>query len=155
MQSYRAGLSAGADRVLAQRGAHKLRDGGSVASVITDMLFDHARNVACLAPTQTIEETRRRHRARGISDAHYSGFGDGLGAVLTDLLGEQASRPLISAWSDTYWAIVRTVLRNLDGADATRTCNMSKADRAASRTVASPGIETFAFSWSIEPRWTA
>lgn len=152
MQSYRAGLSAGADRVLAQRGANQLRDGGSVAAVITDMLFDHARNVASLAPTQTIEETRRRHGARGITDAHYSGFGDGLGAVLTDLLGGKASRPLISAWSDTYWAIVRTVSRNLNSTDVAGTGSMSKAGRTASRAAASPGIETFAFSSSTEPR---
>lgn len=120
MQSYRAGLSSGADRVLAQRGANKLRGGGSVAAVITDMLFDHAREVAGLTRLEQIEETRRRHRERGVTNAHYSGFGDGLGAVLTDLLGEQASRSLVSAWSDTYWAIVRTVSPNTGSTDGAK-----------------------------------
>lgn len=112
LQSYRAGLSAGAGRVLAQKGVGRLRDGVSAASVITDMLFDHAREVAGLAPVYEMEETRRRHRTLGITTAHYSGIGDRLGAVMTGLLGEQASTSLVSAWCDTYWAIVRTVAPN-------------------------------------------
>lgn len=109
MQSYRAGLSAGVGRGLAHRGVDELPDRGNVAAVITDMLFDHSREVAGLTPLQNIAETGRRHRARGITYEHYSGFGDNLSAVLTDLLGEQASRSLVAAWGDIYWAIVRSV----------------------------------------------
>ena len=111
MQSHRRDLATAIARYLARRNSHELRDGGSVALLIMDMLFDHARDMAGMVPLQRIEETGRRHRLEGIAADHYSSFGDGLGAAMKDVLGAKASPSLLSAWGDAYWTIVRSVSR--------------------------------------------
>ncbi|MFC4295908.1 globin domain-containing protein [Novosphingobium tardum] len=74
--------------------------------------FDHVRDVVGLPLLRPIEETASRHRALGITPAHYSCFGDFLSVGLKDLLGERATPSFLSAWSNTYWAIVGTISRS-------------------------------------------
>ena len=76
---------------------------------IMDMLFDHALASAGRSNSAQIEETACRHRLIGVTLADYSFFGDGLGAVMKDVLGAEAVPSTVAAWVDTYWAIVRSV----------------------------------------------
>ncbi len=82
-----------------------------VGPVIMDMLFDHAREAGGGRPLVRIAETARQHRRHRLTAQHYSCFGDGLGAVLKDVLGGKASPPVVWAWGDTYWTIVRATLQ--------------------------------------------
>ena len=79
--------------------------------VIMDMLLDHAREIGGSAPLLRIEETARRHRLMKLTAAHYSCFGDALGAAMKSVLGDQATPELLWGWGDGYWSIVRATLR--------------------------------------------
>lgn len=113
MERHRVTLGSALGRYMARRGPYDSSPGGDklTRSAITDMLFDHAREIAGARPLVRIEETARRHRVLGLTPEHYSRFGDGLGAVMKDVLGANASPGLLAAWGDAYWAIVRSLAR--------------------------------------------
>jgi nitric oxide dioxygenase len=113
MERNRVTLGSALGRYMARRRSYDSSAGGEkiLRGAITDMLFDHAREIAGARPLLRIEETARRHRVLGLTREHYSRFGDGLGAVMKDVLGANASPRLLAAWGDAYWAIVRSVAR--------------------------------------------
>jgi len=112
MERHRSRLGSGLGRYMARCGHHDPSAGGKVArGALTDMLLDHAREIAGARPLLRLEETARRHRVLGLTAEHYACFGDGLGAVIKDVLGANASPALLAAWGDAYWAIVRSVSR--------------------------------------------
>jgi nitric oxide dioxygenase len=113
MERNRRDLAAGMERHLTHCGSRALPSPQpEVASrVITDMLFDHARAIAGGTPLFRTGETARRHRGHGLEAAHYTCFGDGLAAVIRDVLGESASPAVLAAWVDAYWGIVRLLWR--------------------------------------------
>ena len=75
-----------------------------------DMLFDYALEICGIpSPIGWREDTGRRHSLLGINARHYACFGDGLGAIMKDVLGEKTSPALLSAWGDTYWNVVRSI----------------------------------------------
>ena len=82
-----------------------------MTQAIMDMLYDHARQLRGYGIPAATPETAARHRALALGTAQYSRFGDALKPVMRDMLGSSATPSMLSAWSDAYWAIVRTVLR--------------------------------------------
>ena len=113
MERIRGPLGSALGRYTARCGPYDPSAGSDkiTRGVITDMLFDHAREIAGTRPLIRIEETARRHRMLGLTAEHYSRFGDGLGTVMKDVLGANASPAVLAAWDDAYWAIVRSVSR--------------------------------------------
>lgn len=81
-----------------------------MTQAIMDMLYDHARQFRGYGMPAGTAETAARHRALALGTAQYSRFGDALKPVMRDMLGSSATPSMLSAWSDAYWAIVRTVL---------------------------------------------
>ena len=75
---------------------------------ITNMLFEHARQLAAAPPVPRAGETERRLQPLNLPERSFSCFGDGLGAVMKDLLRAEASPDVLAAWGDAYWATVRT-----------------------------------------------
>jgi hypothetical protein len=76
----------------------------SVAQTITDRLFEYGRGLAA-APAP-----RAGGPSNGTMDLprrSMSCFGDGLGAVMKDVLGAEASPAVLAAWGDAYWAMAR------------------------------------------------
>ena len=109
MRRYRKDLGLAMERYIAACASGGVRD-GSKALAIMDMLFDHALGISGVPrPAGQIEDTGRRHRMLEINAQHYAYFGDGLGAIMKDVLAEEASPALLAAWGDTYWNIVRSV----------------------------------------------
>ena len=74
---------------------------------ITDLLLDHARQLGLKGPPAGIVEAARHHRTLTIDGVHYACFGDALKPIMKDVLGAKATPPVLAAWGDTYWAIVR------------------------------------------------
>jgi hypothetical protein len=111
MERNRGQLGSALGRYMARAGHYDPSVGGDkiARGAITDMLFDHARAIAGARPLIRIEETARQHRMLGLTAEHYSRFGDGLGTVMKDVLGANASPAVLAAWGDAYWAIVRSV----------------------------------------------
>ena len=112
MQRHRRKLGSAIGRYLAHGGAAHSQRSADIGLVLTDMLFNHADEAAGTFARHRLAETARRHRKLGVTVGDYSCFGDGLGAVMKDVLGTQASPQLLSAWGDAYWAIVRGTHRN-------------------------------------------
>jgi hemoglobin-like flavoprotein len=79
------------------------------AGAIMDMLFDHAARVSSAGEIVRIDRHRARHHRLGIDGRHYSAFGDGLAAIMKDVLGAEARPARLAAWGDAYWAIVSLV----------------------------------------------
>ena len=111
MQLRRRPFAAAMARYLTKLGSNDMRNGGDAALAITDMLFDHTRELAGKSPAPAIEQIARRHHSLGITGDQYSSFGDGLGAIMKDVLRLQAAPTLLSAWGDAYWAIAGAVRR--------------------------------------------
>lgn len=114
MERKRGQLGSAMGRYMARCGPDDPSAGGDkiTRGAITDMLFDHAREIAGARPLIRIQETARQHRLLGLTAEHYSCFGDGLGTVMKDVLGANASPAVLAAWGDAYWAIVRSVSRS-------------------------------------------
>jgi hypothetical protein len=97
---------------MVRRGARGRVPGAAEAAAraIFDMLLDHAR-----APGQPGPALRSGLKPGGgqpgLDTGDFALFGDGLGAVMKDVLGREASPALLWAWSDTYWGLVRPWLR--------------------------------------------
>jgi hemoglobin-like flavoprotein len=99
------------ERSMARQGPHDPSSARTKVRVraIVDMLLDHAGGLGRSGRSPAVAATAQRHRAQAIGGEHYSSFGDGLKPVMKDVLGAKAAAPVIAAWGDAYWAIVRTV----------------------------------------------
>jgi nitric oxide dioxygenase len=112
LQQHRAPLEEALERCMVRRGPYEPSAGRTKATTgaIMDMLLGHAGELAENGPAAGIGETARRHRALALGGEHYACFGDALKPVMKDLLGSNATTPVLVAWTDAYWAIVRMLL---------------------------------------------
>jgi hypothetical protein len=69
----------------------------AVARALMDILLDGARG----------RSTASGLRDLSPSGAQYAMFGDALKPVLQDVLGPRATRELVAAWGDAYWAMAK------------------------------------------------
>lgn len=86
------------------KGRHQVTTGA-----IMGMLLDHAGRISDAGEIAGNERHATDHARLAIDGDHYSAFGDGLGAVMKDVLGADATPALLAAWGDAYWAIVRMI----------------------------------------------
>jgi hemoglobin-like flavoprotein len=80
------------------------------AASIADMLLDHAGGITAQGEISIIPHHAERHQRMAIGGEHYSAFGDGLAAILSDVVPAQASPGFLAAWGDTYWAVTRMIM---------------------------------------------
>lgn len=106
MEQHRAQLEAALERYMAHQGPAAERSGVTTGA-ITDLLLDHARQLDGNGRPAGIVETAQRHRALAIDSVHYACFGDALKPIMKDVLGAKATPPMLAAWGDAFWAIVR------------------------------------------------
>jgi nitric oxide dioxygenase len=112
IEQHRAALDDAFDQHMARHGPDDSAERSKVASAaVMEMLLDHARSLAGRGPANGIVETARNHRALALGAEHYSTFGDGLKPILKDVLRSKATSPVLAAWTDAYWAIVRLLFR--------------------------------------------
>ena len=111
LETQRKQLEAGMSRYMAvsgpfdpSKGRHQVTTGA-----ITDMLLDHARRVSDAGEVAGNDRHAHDHVRLAIDGDHYSAFGDGLGAVMKDVLGADATPALLAAWGDFYWAVARMI----------------------------------------------
>ena len=76
------------------------------AVVLVDLLLDEARQLVESGAFGPLSYVPGEHYLLEITGRHYSRFGDALMPVLRDLLGPIPPRELLSAWVDTFWAII-------------------------------------------------
>jgi hemoglobin-like flavoprotein len=109
MERHRRPLQDTLERYMARQGPYDPSAGRSQATTraIMDMLLGHARRLGEEGCADAIAATAGRHRALALGGEHYSCFGDGLKPVMKDVLGAEATSPVLAAWTDAYWAIVR------------------------------------------------
>lgn len=109
MEQRRAPLEEALERYMARQGPYDPSPGQAkvTTGAIMDMLLGHARQFAGNGPAAGIAETARRHRELALGGEHYACFGDGLKPIMKDVLGSKATSPVLAAWTDAYWAIVR------------------------------------------------
>ncbi len=103
LQGHRQHLSNAMRRYLARWNS------ADITPMLFDMLLDHTSARPEGVPAHEIAETARRHALVGITSNNYSTFGDGLGAVMKDVLGGKSTAGMVAAWGDAYWAIVRSL----------------------------------------------
>jgi hemoglobin-like flavoprotein len=96
------------------------------ATILTELLLRQASLIAGTGQVAGLETTALEHAALGIDGRHYSRFGDALVPILRDSLGINLPREVSSAWSDTFWTIIRA-------AQAKQALTERGADRAAAR----------------------
>ena len=106
MEQHRAQLEAALKRYIARQGTSAGRPDVTTGA-ITDLLLEHARQLDGTGGPAGIVETAQCHRALAIDGVHYACFGDALKPIMKDVLGAKATPPMIAAWGDAYWAIVR------------------------------------------------
>ena len=83
----------------------------AAARAIADMLYGHARQLGDNGAPAGIVEMAQQHPALALGTARLSSFGDALKPIMRDALGAKATPPVLAAWGDAYWAIVRTLRR--------------------------------------------
>ncbi|HEU4967357.1 hypothetical protein [Sphingomonas sp.] len=88
------------------------------AASIADMLLDHAGGITAQGEISIVPHHAERHRRMAIDGEHYSAFGDGLAAILRDVMPAEASPEFLAAWGDTYWAVTRMVMAHAVSAAA-------------------------------------
>ena len=96
------------------------------AAILTELLLRQAGTIAGSGKAAGLETTASEHEALGIDGRHYSRFGDALVPILRDSLGVNLPREVSSAWSDTFWAVIRS-------AQAKRALTERGANRAEAR----------------------
>jgi hemoglobin-like flavoprotein len=96
------------------------------AMILTELLLRQASLIAGSGKAAGLETTAIEHAALGIDGRHYSRFGDALVPILRDSLGFNLPREVSSAWSDTFWSIIRA-------AQAKQALTDRGADRAVPR----------------------
>lgn len=113
MERHRPVLQRAIGRYMARCGRHDRETVRHEAAgrAIMDMLFDYARGVGAGSSWPHLDEAAHRHHLQGVGPGDYSRFGDGLGAVMRDVLGPAATPSLRGAWGDAYWALVRGLRR--------------------------------------------
>ena len=109
MELHRGALEEALERGMARYGppessAIEIR---SATRAIMDMLLRHARPTGGNDGMLEVAETLRQHRALSLGGEHYSCFGDALKPIMKDVLRAKATSPVLAAWTDAYWAIVR------------------------------------------------
>lgn len=111
MQNQRDALEASMSRYMARSGPYDPSKGRHqvTTAALFDMLFDHAGRISAAGEIAGNPRHALRHHELAIDSEHYSSFGDGLGVVMKDVLGAEASSSLLAAWGDAYRAIVRMV----------------------------------------------
>ncbi|HEY5722870.1 MAG TPA: hypothetical protein VIT45_11170 [Allosphingosinicella sp.] len=77
------------------------------AMILTELLLRQASLIAGGGQVAGLETTALEHASLGIDGRHYSRFGDALVPILRDSLGFNLPREVSSAWSDTFWSIIR------------------------------------------------
>jgi nitric oxide dioxygenase len=87
------------------KGRHRVTTGA-----IMDMLLDHAGRISNSGEVAVNERHALDHARLAIDGDHMSAFGDGLGAVMKDVLGEEATPAMLTAWGDLYWAVARMIV---------------------------------------------
>ena len=110
MEQNRGLLEEALERNMARHGPRDPSAGTTTAAIL-DLLLGHPGRLAGDRSTPAVLGTGRRHRALPLGIEHYSCFGDGLKPVMKDVLGSEASSPVLAAWTDAYWATVRTLFR--------------------------------------------
>lgn len=88
------------------------------AVVLTDLLLDEARQLVESGAFGPLGYVTGEHYLLDITGRHYSRFGDALMPALRDLLGPIPPREILSAWCDTFWAIIRAAEGSRVGAVA-------------------------------------
>ena len=78
------------------------------AVVLVDLLLDEARELVESGAFGELGYLPGEHYLLDISGRHYSRFGDALIPALRDLLGPIPPRELLSAWVDTFWAVIHS-----------------------------------------------
>lgn len=97
---------------IAQRMA-PLPDGDSpdrreaVAGSLVALLIKCASNLAAFGAPGDVSEEASRHRSLGIDGRDYSRFGLILTPVLREVIQTPLPPPLLAAWCDAFWMIVR------------------------------------------------
>lgn len=74
---------------------------------IMDTLFENARQLAAARPGSDGRVVKCRFQELDLPKRSLSCFGDGLGAVMKDILRADATPEVVAGWGDAYWAIVR------------------------------------------------
>lgn len=113
MEQHRAALEEALVRHMARQGPYHPSAGGSETTTLalSDMLFGQARQLDRNGPAAGIAAAAEFHRALALGSEHYSSFGDALKPIMIDVLGSKAKPPVIAAWGDAYWGIVRRLHR--------------------------------------------
>ena len=113
MERHRPSLEEALERYMARQGPYDPSAGRTkvATGAILDMLLGHARQLGGNGPAAGIVETARQHQTLALGGEHYSCFGDGLKPIMKDVLGSGATSPVLAAWTDGYWAIVRMLFR--------------------------------------------
>ena len=78
-------------------------------AAIMDMLLDHAGRISDSGEVAGNERHAVDHARMAVEADHITAFGDGLGPVMKDVLGAEATPALLAAWGDLYWAVARMI----------------------------------------------
>ena len=113
MEEHRAPLQKALERYMARQGPyHPSAERSKVTTgALADMLFGQARQLNGSGPAAGLVAAAQFHRTLALGGEHYSVFGDALKPIMIDVLGSKATPPVIAAWVDAYWAIVRLLHR--------------------------------------------
>lgn len=107
MEGVRQTLSARIGAYMSRGAACDARGGQLAGSAITSFLFEQANQLATSPHAPRARQTEPRLRIMNLPKRSLSCFGDGLGAVMKDLLRAQATPAVLAAWGDLYWASMR------------------------------------------------
>lgn len=112
MRDYRPELEAAMARYMSwqRAGSPSPERAGTLAGAIMEMLIEHAAGLDGHDQAESLADAARHLQRLAIATGDYSRFGDGLGAIMKDVLGERASSPMLAAWGSAYWAIVRAII---------------------------------------------
>lgn len=113
MEQHRGPLQEALERYMARQGPYhpSAERSKTTTGALADMLFGQARQLSRNGPASGIAAAAEFHRALALGGEHYSSFGDALKPIMIDVLGSKATPPVIAAWIDAYWAIVRMLHR--------------------------------------------
>ncbi len=88
-----------------------------VASMmLVQLLLDEARSLVESGRLTKADGRLDEHQAREIDGRHYSRFGDARVPILKDELGPNLPREIPAAWCDTFWAVMRELTPQREGA---------------------------------------
>lgn len=79
----------------------------ATATILTSLLLRQADLIVYSGRPADLDAVAHEHRSAGIDGRHYSRFGDVLAPILKDVLGARTPREVVSAWSDTFWQVIR------------------------------------------------